>query len=88
MKLQQQFLDIFEIRNWADVMALPNVTAKRNELRKLYKKGGPEIPQAEADYFHLVNDLCLKYGLPPYFKMGAAHPPHPFKQPREPAGPG
>lgn len=83
----QQNLDIFPIRDVVDILHLPNVTTKRNALIKLYKAGSEEIPQAEADYLHLVNDLCLEHDLPIYFQMGSSHPPHPFKQPREPAGP-
>ena len=83
----QQHLDIFPINSASDILDLPQVQAKRRDLVKLYKKGGDDIPQAEADYLHLVNDLCEEHGFPIYFQMGPSHPPHPFKEPREPAGP-
>ena len=86
-RLAQQHLDIFEIHDVIDILNLPHVTAERKALIKLYRAGSEEIPQAEAEYLHLVNDLCIEHGFPIYFQMGPSHPPHPFKQPREPAGP-
>jgi len=83
----QQHLDIFPIKSPDDILNLPQVAARREALVKLYNKGGEDVPQAEADYLHLVNDLCEEHGFGIYFRMGAAHPPHPFKEPREPAGP-
>jgi len=74
MTHQQHFDTIFKIESADDILALPNVTTKREKLRRLYKAGGAEIPQAETEYLDLVNSLCKQYGLPPYFVKGPAHP--------------
>ena len=70
----QQHLDFFPIHEAADILQLPHVTTKREALIKLYKAGSEEIPQAEDEYLDLVNDLCKKHGLKPYFVKGPAHP--------------
>ena len=74
MTHQQQHLNIFEIHDVIDILNLPHVAAGREALVKLYKTGSEDIPQAEDEYLDLVNDLCKKHGLKPYFVKGPAHP--------------
>ena len=74
MTYQQQHLDIFPISNAIDILCLPQVEAKRKALIKLYEAGDEELLQAEDEYLDLVNSLCEKHGLKPYFVKGPAHP--------------